>query len=221
MHWTNDALRRAFERRAPLVYFRAVESSWYEAIWPVWVEDFAPDAGRVLLAAEDADQRDVSSVQVTRTDEVDSGKVVLQGDKEAPKPPSLVQQSNAGGLRIPLRVQRTGARQTARGRAYQGGRRRRARFGDERDLHVDPAPHGVRRASDRCGSRFAYPRSERSNGGHRRPLAGEPPRTERERGFAYQRIRWPRRIRSTLIGDSLGSRPSRGEAAAWRAEVGD
>ena len=64
-HWTNDALRRAFQRRAPLIYFRAVKSSWYEAIWPVWVEDFAPNAGRVLLAAEDTDQRDVSSALVT------------------------------------------------------------------------------------------------------------------------------------------------------------
>ena len=62
-HWTNDALRRAFERRAPLIYFRAVESSWYEAIWPVWVEDFVQQAGSVLLAAEDTDQREVSSVQ--------------------------------------------------------------------------------------------------------------------------------------------------------------
>ena len=65
-HWTNDALGRAFERRAPLVYFRAVESSWYEAIWPVWVEDFGLHAGRVLLAAEDTNLRDVSSAQAVQ-----------------------------------------------------------------------------------------------------------------------------------------------------------
>ena len=65
-HWTNEALRRAFDRGAPLIYFRAVESTWYEAIWPVWIDVFAREAGRVLLAAEDAEHRDVGSVQATR-----------------------------------------------------------------------------------------------------------------------------------------------------------
>ena len=64
-HWTNEALRRAYERRAPLIYFRAVESAWYEAIWPVWIEEFGYEAGRgrVLLAAADIERREVSSAQ--------------------------------------------------------------------------------------------------------------------------------------------------------------
>ena len=48
---TNDALKLAYQRRGPLIYFRAVRSALYEAIWPVWVEDFRADEGRVLLAA--------------------------------------------------------------------------------------------------------------------------------------------------------------------------
>lgn len=65
-HWTNRRLREAFERGVPLIYFRAIESAYYEAIWPVWVEDFSEEDGRVLLAAADAQQRAVSSVQATR-----------------------------------------------------------------------------------------------------------------------------------------------------------
>ena len=62
-HWTNQALRRTFERRVPLIYFRAVESACYEAIWPVWIEDFEDASGRVLLAAADTGRREVSSVE--------------------------------------------------------------------------------------------------------------------------------------------------------------
>ena len=62
-HWTNRALRRAFERRVPLIYFRAVESARYEAIWPVWIEDFGDEARRVLLAAADTERKEVSSVE--------------------------------------------------------------------------------------------------------------------------------------------------------------
>ena len=65
-HWTNRALREAFARGAPLIYFRAVESAFYEAIWPVWIEEFAEEAGRVLLAAADTERNDVSSVQATQ-----------------------------------------------------------------------------------------------------------------------------------------------------------
>ena len=62
-HWTNQALRRAFEWRSPMIYFRAVQSACYEAIWPVWIEDFEDEAGRVLLAAADTERREVSSVE--------------------------------------------------------------------------------------------------------------------------------------------------------------
>ena len=49
---TNSALELAHQRRAPLIYFRAVRPALYEAIFPVWVGDFRADEGRVLLAAE-------------------------------------------------------------------------------------------------------------------------------------------------------------------------
>ena len=63
LHWTNEALRHAFERRAPLIYFRAAESACYEVIWPVWVADFRKDEGRVLLAAADTVRKEISSAQ--------------------------------------------------------------------------------------------------------------------------------------------------------------
>ena len=64
-HWTNRALRQAYEWRVPLIYFRAVESASYEAIWPVWIEDFQDEARRVLLAAADTERREVSSVEAS------------------------------------------------------------------------------------------------------------------------------------------------------------
>ena len=69
-HPSNEHLRLAFERRAPLIYFRAVRSAVYEAIWPVWVEDFRAAEGRVLLAAADAARGDVSSVRAALADGV-------------------------------------------------------------------------------------------------------------------------------------------------------
>ena len=62
-HPTNDSLRRAYERGAPLIYFRALEPARYEAIWPVWVEDFREDEGRVLLSARERESVDASFVQ--------------------------------------------------------------------------------------------------------------------------------------------------------------
>ena len=62
-HPSNRDLLRAYERRARLIYFRAVEPSVYEAIWPVWIEAFDISERRVLLAAADISHRDVSSVQ--------------------------------------------------------------------------------------------------------------------------------------------------------------
>ena len=61
-HPSNRDLLRAYERRAPLIYFRAVEPSLYEAIWPVWIEDFSIREQRVLLAAVDVKRGGVSSV---------------------------------------------------------------------------------------------------------------------------------------------------------------
>ena len=60
---SNRHLQLAFQRRAPLIYFRATDPAVYEAIWPVWVEDFRVDKQQVLLAAPDTAQGGVSSVQ--------------------------------------------------------------------------------------------------------------------------------------------------------------
>ena len=81
-HWTNRALREAFERGAPLIYFRAVKSACYEAIWPVWIEDFAEEAGRVLLAAADTEGTDVSSVQATRVAGLSRERSYSQGTRK-------------------------------------------------------------------------------------------------------------------------------------------
>ena len=48
---TNDHLRAAFERNAPLIYFRGAAEAVYEALWPVWIADFDESKGRALLAA--------------------------------------------------------------------------------------------------------------------------------------------------------------------------
>ncbi len=65
---TNDALKLAHQRRAPLTYFRAVRSTLYEAVWPVWVEDFRADEGRVLLAAANPAREDAVADEWPRPD---------------------------------------------------------------------------------------------------------------------------------------------------------
>ena len=70
-HPSNRDLLRAYERRAPLIYFRAVEPSVYEAIWPVWIEAFSVSERRVLLAAADVLNGGVSSVQAGLTFEAE------------------------------------------------------------------------------------------------------------------------------------------------------
>lgn len=69
---SNHHLCLAFERKAPIIYFRAVREAVYEAIWPVWVEQFSERDGRVLLAATDTAYQNVSSVQAALPDEVES-----------------------------------------------------------------------------------------------------------------------------------------------------
>lgn len=69
---SNNSLRAAFERRAPLIYFRAVEPAVYEAIWPVWIEKFSTTEGRVFLAAEDSVGANVSSVQALSAGDAES-----------------------------------------------------------------------------------------------------------------------------------------------------
>ena len=60
---SNRHLQLAFQRSAPLIYFRATDPAVYEAIWPVWVADFRLDKEQVLLAAPDTAQGAVSSVR--------------------------------------------------------------------------------------------------------------------------------------------------------------
>lgn len=62
-HPTNESLRRAYERGAPLIYFLPFEPALYEAIWPVWVEDFREDEGRVFLSAREPESAEARSVQ--------------------------------------------------------------------------------------------------------------------------------------------------------------
>ena len=50
-HPSNEHLRLAFEREAPLIYLHAVETALYELIWPVWVQEVRSSEGRVLLSA--------------------------------------------------------------------------------------------------------------------------------------------------------------------------
>ena len=64
-HPSNQHLLLAYERDAPLIYFRAVVPSVYEAIWPVWIAAFRIDEGRVLLATADTERTDASSVTAT------------------------------------------------------------------------------------------------------------------------------------------------------------
>ncbi len=69
---SNDSLRTAFERRAPLIYFRAVKPAVYEAIWPVWIAQFSPRDGRALLAAADSASANVSSVEALLAGDAES-----------------------------------------------------------------------------------------------------------------------------------------------------
>ncbi len=63
---TNRALDEARLRRAPLVYFVGVAPAVYEPIWPVWVEHLDYAAGHVLLAAADAREPTMSSVEAAQ-----------------------------------------------------------------------------------------------------------------------------------------------------------
>lgn len=64
---TNSNLFRAFVRRAPLIYFRGKAPAVYEALWPVWVEDFNEADERVLISAPDTVNANLSSVMASGT----------------------------------------------------------------------------------------------------------------------------------------------------------
>lgn len=59
----NEFLKRARDRRAPIIYFRGVKPAVYEPIWPVWVDQYQETEGRVLLAAADTAQPSISSAE--------------------------------------------------------------------------------------------------------------------------------------------------------------
>ncbi len=50
---TNDALRKAWQRGAHLIYFMGVAPAVYQPVFPVWVADFRPAEDHVLLATAD------------------------------------------------------------------------------------------------------------------------------------------------------------------------
>ena len=63
---TNRALQMAMYRGAPLLYFIGVREKTYQPVFPVWVEEFDPEAGHVLLAAADIGDNRLSSVAAAR-----------------------------------------------------------------------------------------------------------------------------------------------------------
>ncbi len=62
---TNSDLYKAYVRRAPLIYFRGRAPAVYEALWPVWVEQFSEADERVLVSAPDMVDGTVSSVMAS------------------------------------------------------------------------------------------------------------------------------------------------------------
>ena len=62
---TNRDLYQAYVRRAPLIYFRGRAPAVYEALWPVWVEEFSEADECVLISAHDTVNASVSSVMAS------------------------------------------------------------------------------------------------------------------------------------------------------------
>ena len=63
---TNRALRVAWERKVPLIYLAGVAPSVYQPVFPVWIEDFRPKDGYVLVATADFEHHGQSSVVASR-----------------------------------------------------------------------------------------------------------------------------------------------------------
>ena len=59
---TNRALWNASERKLPLIYFAGVAPGVYQPVFPVWIEDFRPEGGYVLVATADFERHGKSSV---------------------------------------------------------------------------------------------------------------------------------------------------------------
>ena len=63
---TNGALRAAMQRHAPLIYLIGVAPAVYQPVFPVWVEQFRPEEGYVLLSTADSATTRVDLVAVAR-----------------------------------------------------------------------------------------------------------------------------------------------------------
>jgi len=57
----NLHLRIAYNRKAPLIYFRGVAPTQYEAFWPVWVAQFNEAEQRILLSVSEATQSNLGT----------------------------------------------------------------------------------------------------------------------------------------------------------------
>lgn len=51
---TGERVHAAMQRHAPLIYFIGVAPAMYEPVFPVWVEQFRPEEGYVLLSTADS-----------------------------------------------------------------------------------------------------------------------------------------------------------------------
>lgn len=67
----NAQLKRAYEMKAPIIYFRGVEPAVYDAVCPVWIEHFDTAERRVLLAAPDVVHSNLSSVNALASSQIE------------------------------------------------------------------------------------------------------------------------------------------------------
>ena len=145
---TNDALRKAWQRGAHLIYFMGVAPAVYQPVFPVWIADFSPAGRHVLLATADflvAGQLDQHVAAVRDSVEVSYSP----NDHTYAESPGVVQRSHQGGIPKPMRFQRTTCPRAAGGGPHSSRQGWGACVGAERNLHVDAAPRRVRLAPHR------------------------------------------------------------------------
>ena len=95
---TNRALREAWRRKAPLIYFMGIAEAVFRPIFPVWIADFRLDGGEAGLCAGGDGRFRVRREQAgdccTRRDR----SVVLRYHDVPSQPPGVVQHAHQGGL---------------------------------------------------------------------------------------------------------------------------
>jgi putative restriction endonuclease len=82
LHHENVGLRKAFERRTPLVYLHGVEKGRYLAVWPVFIVGDQPSALTFLVAADDASLAEAAAKQTgvfARAGEDESRRAYITG----------------------------------------------------------------------------------------------------------------------------------------------